>query len=161
MSITGGYTINHGPAYAGMVADNEPYNIVSKLNTTANVIPFGKGVVASGEDGITVATAGSTAVDFVGVAAYTLNRAYNQGEAFGAQAKMTADIATMGVVWVKAAEAVTARDAVFLRVGATDTGDFSNAAGTGATLSVQIPNAKFLGTAAKGELVKISFVVGG
>jgi hypothetical protein len=161
MAITGGYSIDHNAAYAGMMADGQLANVISKLNTETANIPFGKGVVADGIEGAKLPTAATVAADFVGVAYYELNRAYADADTFGAVVDRDFSVTTVGPIWVLAAEAVTARQPVFLRVGSTNTGDFAAAAGTGATLSVEIPNAKFLTSADEGELVKVSFVVGG
>ena len=68
---------------------------------------------------------------------------------------------TAGVIWVTVAEAVAVGDAAFLRVGATQTGDFAKTEGSTATLSVAIPGAKFLTAASAGGLAKLSLVVGG
>ena len=46
MAITStGYGLNHGNAFAGMVADDQVSNVVTKTNITAVTVPYGKGVV--------------------------------------------------------------------------------------------------------------------
>jgi len=70
-------------------------------------------------------------------------------------------VVTTGPIWVRVLDTVVADAPVYLRVGATDAGDFSGIAGTGATAGVLIPNAKFLTGGDAGDLVKISLVVGG
>lgn len=162
--VQAAYGLNHNPAFVGQVADDQTANIVSKLNNDTVTIPYGKGVVADASDltqGAKLATSGSVAADFIGVAVRELNRAYQTTDTFGAPVDKDFSVMTVGAIWVKAAEAVTARAPAFLRVGATNQGDFGVAAGTGATLSVALPNAKFLTGGAAGDLVKISFVVGG
>lgn len=162
MAITAtSYGLNHDAAFTGMVADGQVANIVSKINDDTATVAYGKGVVRSGEKGFKAATSASEAADFVGVLVRELNRSYADGETFGAPIDRPASVLTAGVIWVTVAEAVDVGDAAFLRVGATQTGDFANAAGTDATLSVAIPGAKFLTAAASGGLAKLSLVVGG
>jgi hypothetical protein len=155
------YSLNHGPAFAGMVADGQLNNIISKLNVDTAIIAYGKGVVRDGEGGAKLPLAGSLAGDFLGVAVRELNRSYKDGDTFGAVQDKDFSVLTVGTVWVKALETVVAGDKVFVRVGATGTGDFCKTAGASATLSVEIPNAKFLTGAAANGLAKVSFVVGG
>lgn len=155
------YGLNHGKAFAGMVADGELSNIISKLNTSDVTIPYGKAVFRDGEDAAILPTDASTAGQFVGVAVRELNRAYMDGQAFGAVPHKDFSVLTAGVIWVTAAEAVTVGAPAFVRVGDTGTGDFAAAAGADDTLAVAIPNAKFVSAGAAGSLVKISLVVGG
>lgn len=162
MAITAtSYGLNHDAAFTGMVADGQVANIVSKINDDTATVAYGKGVVRSGEKGFKAATSTSEAADFVGVLVRELNRSYADGETFGAPIDRPASVLTAGVIWVTVAEAVAVGDAAYLRVGATQTGDFAKAAGTDATLSVAIPGAKFLTAAASGGLAKLSLVVGG
>lgn len=161
MAITAtSYGLNHDAAFTGMVADGQVANIVSKINDDTVTVAYGKGVVRSGEKGFLAASA-SVAADFVGVLVRELNRSYADGATFGAPIDRPASVLTAGVIWVTTATAVAVGDAAYLRVGATQTGDFANAAGTDATLSVAIPGAKFLTAAASGGLAKLSLVVGG
>ncbi|MCE2029284.1 structural cement protein Gp24 [Sessilibacter corallicola] len=161
MPVQTSYSTTHNSAYAGMPVDLQLCNKVSKLNTSDEPIAYGKGVVSSTEIGAELPTSSSTAAEFCGVVMYELNRAHRDGVVSGAVPNYEFTAISFGAVWVVAASAVTRSDPVFLRVGETQTGDFSNAAGTGATASVQIPNAKFLGEAAPGQLVKISLGLGG
>lgn len=162
MAITAtSYGLNHDAAFTGMVADGQVANIVSKINDDTVTVAYGKGVVRSGEKGFKAVTADSTAGNFVGVLVRELNRAYADGATFGAPVDRPASVLTAGVIWVTVAEAVGAGDAAFLRVGATQTGDFAKAAGSEATASVAIPGAKFLTAATAGGLAKLSLVVGG
>lgn len=162
MAITAtSYGLNHDAAFTGMVADGQVANIVSKINDDTVTVAYGKGVVRSGEKGFKAATSGSTANDFVGVLVRELNRSYADGATFGAPVDRPASVLTAGVIWVTVAEDVAVGDAAFLRVGATQTGNFAKAAGSAATLSVAIPGAKFLTAATAGGLAKLSLVVGG
>lgn len=162
MSVQTSYTINHAEAYAGMVADQQLRNTTTGLNTDSATIPYGKGVVRDGERGINLPGSSDTAADFKGVVVRELNRDYADGDTFGAPVDRDATVLTAGVIWVTAAsDSIAVGEAAYLRVGATNPGDFANAAGTGATLSVAIPNARFLTAGDTGDLVKVSFVIGG
>jgi len=161
MSVQTTYAIDHAEAYAGMKADQQLNNTVSKLNKGAVNIEFGKAIVTDGEDGGKLAVAGSIAKDFTGVAMRELNRAIEDGDALGAVAGRDFTVITHGVMWVLATETVVKDDPVFFRVGATNTGDFSNAAGAGVTASIAVSEAKFLTGGNSGDLVKISLGLGG
>jgi len=155
------YGLNHGSAYAGMVADGELANIISKLNVSDVTIKYGKAVVRDGEGGARYPADDGIDDKFVGVAVRELNRSYMNGQVFGAVPHKDFSVLTVGVIYVTAAEAVQVGDPAFFRVGATGTGDFAASAGAGATLAVAIPNAKFVSSANAGDLVKLSIVVGG
>lgn len=160
--VTGGYTLNHAALMAGMVVDGQLKNCISKLNKSETVyIPFGSGVVTDGEDGAALPVDASTAAQFKGVVLRELNRAYNDTDTTGAQPLKDFTVMTTGVVAVKVLDAVAIDAPVYLRVGATGNGEFSGIAGTGATLGVLIPNAKFVSGGDAGELVKLSLTVGG
>lgn len=160
MAVQGGAAIDHGVAYAGQVADLQRCNAVSKLNKGTVGIAYGKGVVTDGEDGAKLPEPASTAAQFNGVVKYELNRARTDAES-GAVAKYDMTVVTHGVIWVKVLDTVAKDAPVYLRVGATDAGDFSGVVGTGATLGVLLPDAKFLTGGDAGELVKISLGLGG
>ena len=160
MTVLGGNTIDHGKAYAGMVADGELVNAVSKLNKGTVGIPFGKGVVSDGEDGAKLPVAASTAAQFNGVVKYELNRAHRDGEV-GAVPLYDMTVVTLGSIWVKVLDTVAKDAPVYLRVGATGAGDFSGVVGAADTLGVLIPNAKFTSAGVAGGLAKISLGIGG
>lgn len=164
MPVIGGNAIDHGKAYAGMPADAQLYNHVSKLNTGAVNIPYGYGVVSDGDEGAILPTSTSTAADFVGIAVRELNRAYTSTETFGAPIDRDMTVRTAGPIWVTARVAVEKDDPVYLVVGdgtGTNQGQFSNVIGAAATLAVLIPNAKWVSSAGAGALAKISLVIGG
>lgn len=164
MSVQGGNALEHGVAYAGMPADGQLDNDVSKLNKGTANIAFGLGVVSDGDDGAALPTAASTAANFVGVVKRELNRAYTSLETFGAQAKRDMTVRTTGVIWVTARVAVTKDQPVYLVVGdgtGTNQGQFSNVVGAAATLAVLIPDAKWVSSAGAGALAKISLNIGG
>lgn len=160
MPVLGGNAIDHGVAYAGQVADLQLCNAVSKLNKGTVGIAYGKGLVTDGEDGAKLPESSSTAAEFNGVLKYELNRARTATET-GATAKYDMTVVTTGVIWVTVLDDVEKDDAVYLRVGATGTGDFSGIVGTGATLGVLLPRAKFVSDGVAGGLVKISLGLGG
>lgn len=162
MAITStGYGLEHNAAFAGMISSGVPSVIMSKTNMNAANLAYGTGVVASGTDGVDAPTSSSVSANFVGVLVRELNQSYQSSDTFGVPYDRVGSVMTSGVIWVTVVDAVSARDAVYLRVGATGTGQFTNAAGTGATLSVAVANAKFLTSAAAGGLAKLSLVVGG
>lgn len=164
MSVQGGNAINHNAAYAGMPADGQVSNDVSKLNKGTANIPYGYGVVSDGDDGAKLPIDTSTAANFVGVAVRELNRAYTESETFGAQAKRDMTVRTAGVIWVTARVAVAKDDPVYLVVGdgtGTNQGQFSNVIGAAATLGVLVPDAKWVSSAGAGALAKISLNIGG
>lgn len=164
MPVQGGNAINHAAAYAGMPADAQTYNHVSKLNAGSANIPYGYGVVSSGDNGAVLPTDTSTAANFIGVAVRELNRAYAPNETFGAPVDRDMTVRTAGPIWVTARVAVTKDQPVYLVIGdgtGTNQGQFSNVAGTGPTAAVLIPNAKWVSSAGAGALAKISLVIGG
>lgn len=165
MSVQTSYSTKHGAAYAGMVADLQLSNTVSKLNKSTTVtIPFGYGVVTDGDTGGKLPVAASTAAQFIGIARYELNRAYTNGQTLGAVPQKDFSVVTRGVVWVTAAANVSKDDPVYLIVGdgtGSNQGKFSNAAGTGPTAAVAIANAKWLDTVSSGALARVSLSIGG
>lgn len=160
MAVIGGNAINHGVAYAGQPADLQLRNKVSKLNQTGVSIAYGKGLVTEDEQSAMLPTTDSTAAGFNGVLVYELNRARQDGET-GAPTGYDMTLLTEGVIWVKVLDSVEKDAPVYLRVGATDAGDFSGIEGTGATAGVLLPNTKFLTAGDAGDLVKISLGLGG
>lgn len=163
MSVQTTYSTKHGAAYAGLLADQQLNNTVSKLNKSTTVtIPFGYGVVTDGDNGAKLPVAASTAAQFIGVARYELNRAYTNGQTLGAVPQKDFSVVTRGVVWVTAAANVSKDDPVYLIVGdGTNQGKFSNVIGTGATLGVLVANAKWLDTVSSGALARVSLSIGG
>lgn len=161
MSVQGGNAIDHGFAFAGMVADGQLLNGVSKLNKGAVNIEFGKGVVTDGEDGGKLPSSGSTAKQFIGVVKHELNRSHVDTALTGATPDFDFTAVTHGVIYVTVLDTVVKDADAFLRVGATDPGDFSGVVGTGATLGVLIAGAKFLTGGDAGDLVQLSLGLGG
>lgn len=161
MTVQTTYSTEHAEAYAGMKADQQAYNTVSKVNKGAVNIPFGKAIVTDGENGGALPDSGSVAGEFNGVAMRELNRAIADGDDLGAVPDRDFTVFTHGVIWVTVLDTVAKDAPVYMRVGSTGLGDFSGIVGTGVTLGVLLPNVKFLTGGDAGDLVKISIGVGG
>lgn len=166
MPITGGYTLNHGDRYAGMVVDAQVNNSVSKLNKSGAIVPWGVFVARDGADGFATVDDTSTAADIIGVLRRELNRAQLDGATGGAPEDRDASVLTVGTIYVPTVGAVTAGDAVYAVVGtdvapSASPGAANNSAGTGATTGVQIPGAKFIETTSGTGLAAVSLVIGG
>jgi hypothetical protein len=160
MPVQTSYTLTHAALYSGMLVTEQPFSSFSKLNDSGASIGFGKGVVSDGSGGIELPSASSVAADFIGVVKRELNRVH-VGSDDGAIDGYDATVIGMGQIAVTLCSDVTERAPVFLRVGATSTGDFCAAAGTGATLSVAIPGAVFETAGSEGDIVNILLKVGG
>lgn len=160
MAITKTVALVHDKAYAGMVADLQLANRVSRFNATSAVIPFGTAVQADTDAGsMKPIASGGTAI---GVLVRELVDVTNPGSEQGVNVGKTGTVLTDGVIWVKAYEAVTVGGNVFAGVGATVKGYFCAAAGLEGKEAVQITGAKYLDAAsAKGDLVRIKITIGG
>lgn len=166
MPVLGGNAINHARLYAGMVVDMQLCNGVSKRNDETDTIAFGLGVVSNGDDGMILPIDTSTAAQFIGVVKYELNRAYQDGETFGARPAYDATVITHGVVAVVPTLDVTKDDSVFMIIGDgslpnANLGKFTNVIGATTETAVQISGAKWLETATAGTVTKISLGIGG
>lgn len=166
MAVQTTYSVYHGAKYAGAVNSVNPYATASKLNTDAANIPFGYGVVSDGENGMILPVDTSTAANFVGIVMRELNRAYADGEVFGAPVGYDGTVVTHGRVAGVAGATVAKDDPVFLVVGDGTTpnaalGKFTNAAGATTLTAVEITGAKFLEAGGDGDAVWISLGIGG
>lgn len=163
MSVQTTYSTEHAVAYAGMKADAQLCNVVSKLNKTGATIPYGLGVVSDGEDGAALPTNDTVPADFIGVVMYEVNRAQADGDVAGIPQDYDGSVITHGVVWVEVLDTVAKDAPVYLRVGSTGTGKFSGVAGTDGDPDEGqlISGAKFLTGGDAGDLVKISLGIGG
>lgn len=164
MPITGGYTLNHGDRYAGMVVDAQTNNSVSKLNKSGATVPWGVFVARSG-DGFASVTDTTTAANIIGALRRELNRAQDP-DAAGAPKDRDATVLTTGTIYMTTLGAVTAGQDVYAVVGASATpaanpGIANNAAGATATLGVKVPGAKFVETTSAAGLAAVSLVIGG
>lgn len=156
MAITGGYTLNHGKAYAGMVADGELNNTVTRLNKTGAPIGFGLFVSAGDEfDRMQPATADAR---IIGVTRRELNHVTQTDGTYAIQDGMDGGVLTVGSIWVQAADEFEVGDqvAVELTAGA-DLGKAKKAAAPEDALE----GATVVGYDADAELVQISLKIGG
>lgn len=157
MPITGGYTLNHGDRYAGMVVDAQTNNSVSKLNKSGATVPFGVFVARDGDDGFTTVGTGATAADIIGVLRRELNRAQVDGATGGAPEDRDASVLTAGTIYVHTTGAVNQGDPVHVVPGGADAGK----ATATATDNVAIAGAKFIETTTGAGLAAVSLVIGG
>lgn len=155
------YTLQHAKAVAGMVADSEVNNTISKVNTTAAVIPYGRFVARDGDQGMKALLATSIAADVVGVTRYELNRAQADGTAMGVPVDRDGSVVTMGAIYVESIVTAVAGAPAFAVVAqGANTGKVSNAAGADATLAVAVQGV-YAEAATAGQLAKISLRIGG
>lgn len=155
MAITGGYTLNHGKAYAGMLADGEVNNTVTRINNTASAIPYGVFVAADGFNGFKPVAAGA---EIIGVTRRQLDQATPYGGKFEAQPTKDAGIVTLGSIWVQTTETFTRGDLVGVNTTAgADLGKAIIAADADAALL----GATVVDFDAAAGLVQISLKIGG
>lgn len=160
MPVLGGNAINTPFALDGLVVDGQLKNLVSGVVTTTDS-NYGAPVIRGAEVGeVEVPSATFTADKFVGVLVHELNRAHTESSGMFAPVGYDASILTNGVIWVRVAGDVAVGAKAFAGVGVDVRGQFTGQAGTGATLAVEIPNAKFVSAAKAGELAKLSIVIG-
>lgn len=141
------YTDQVAPGYAGMVANAETSNRITRTIEDASGIAFGKAAFrGTGDHGC---TATPTAGGFLGI---TIAH-----EALGLIAGQTADvfpqygnvpILTQGVIWVTAGASVADGEQAYV----TSVGAFTNVS----TSNVILPGFFFDTTAASGALVKLA-----
>jgi hypothetical protein len=141
------YTDQVAPGYAGMVANAETSNRITRTIEDASGIAFGKAAFrGTGDHGC---TATPTAGGFLGI---TIAH-----EALGLVAGQTADvfpqygnvpILTQGVIWVTAGASVADGEQAYV----TSAGAFTNVS----TSNVILPGFFFDTTAASGALVKLA-----
>lgn len=156
------YSLTHAKAIAGMVADGEVTNTISKVNNSAGVIPYGRFVARDGDTGMKPLLAASTANDIIGVTRYEVNRAQAAGADAGVPVERDGSVLTMGPIWVESIGTVTAGSPVYAVVAqGDDTGKAAGAAGSGDTLAVAVSGAIFAEAAVAGQLAKVSLKVGG
>ncbi len=165
MTVQTAYSTEHGVAYAGMPADLQLLNTVSRLNSTGDVIPYGYGVVTDDtvtgdQDAMRLPTENDVYSQFNGIVMYEINRAQADGAVAGAVDNNFGTVITEGVVWTLAVVAVTKDDPVYLRIFTSDIGRFTNVADGGNT--ILITGAKWVSTTgAVNTLAKISLGLGG
>lgn len=160
------YTINHAKYIAGMVADGQVNNNISKVNVSAQTLQYGRFVARSGDTGMNPLVAATTAANILGVLRYELNRAQGlTGDVAGCPPDRDGTVITMGAVAVESITTAVAGAPVFVVVGdgtsSTNIGKVANAAGTGANTAIAFPGAIYAEAATAGQLVKITLKVGG
>lgn len=166
MPVQGGNTINHNTAYAGMIADGQLSNRVSKLNKTDALIKAGLGLFSDGDDAAKLPEATSAEDTFVGFVVREIDRTISITGDGADNIKRDMTILTVGTMWVEASVAVAKDDPVFVIVGDgtannASLGKVSNVVGAGATTAIEISGAKFISSADAGKLAKISLKIGG
>lgn len=171
MAVQGGNAIDHEQAIAGLALSIPPGMEFGRLNSSTVLIPYGKGVVTDAtvttENAAILPIAASTYAQFNGVAYYELDHAQTVDQPINsALPDRSYSVMSAGIVWVYTQEAVAKDSPVWLitenLVTTSQVGDFNTTGIVGdVTAAFQIPNAKFLGTAAAGALVKISIGLGG
>lgn len=160
------YGLQHGKYVAGMVADGEVNNSISKVNNSAQTLRYGRFVARDGDNGMMPLLATTTAANILGLVRYELNQAQGlTGNVAGIPPERTGSILTMGAAPVECITTAVSGTQVFVVVGDgtsdTNVGKVANAAGTGANTAVAFPGATFAEAATANSLVKISLKVGG
>lgn len=155
MAITEGYTLNHGLAYAGMVADAEVNNTVTRLNKTGAPIPYGRFVSTVDFNAMKLAAAGDV---IAGVTRRQLDHATPSNGTFAIQDKDDGGVLTMGAIWVEAGEVFAAGDLVKAEV---TVGANQGKAIKATDENDALPNAVVTDYYADKQLVQISLKIGG
>lgn len=140
---------NMGKAFAGLLADINPKEVVSKV--AEGVISYGYPVVrgtAETQGKIPAGTGGK----FLGVCVYTLGGYSSTDNISKVNDKEVANVARSGYIWVTVEQAVVAGDPVYF-VHTTTVGKFRKDANT--NLADAISGATFETAAAIGELALI------
>lgn len=153
MAVQSTYLDNMAAAYAGMIVNTEPNNLISKLVETTGGIGFAVPVIQGTADSECDEVAASTD-DIIGI---TVRDQSTTVDTFAAGE--SALIMQRGVLWVTVTDAggVAAGDPVWVKVS---DGTFSNAdAGTNGSL--RINNARWETSAANGALAQIRFDTNG
>ena len=142
------YTIANPVGYAGMVANGETSNRISRTVEDATAIPFGRAVFrGAGDHGVTQTQTGQ----FLGItiANYAAGAAPTGVQADVYPQYSTAGIMTQGVIWVVAGEDVTDGAQVYAAAAGGALVDTS-------TSNVILTGWFFQDTVASGALVRIA-----
>lgn len=142
IQTTYGATI--APAVAGMIANMETANVVSRTLEDATALGFGKAAFqGAGDDGVTATPAANK---FRGISVLDPTLAPASADAF--QRYDSIGLIEKGVIWVTAGATIaTAHVPVYV----TSAGAFTDVP----TSNALIPNATFESTGASGALVKV------
>lgn len=160
------YTLQHDKYVAGLVADSEVSNTISKVNASAQTLQYGRFVARSGDNSMMPIIATTTAGNILGALRYEVNRAYGQtGNVAGVPPERDGSVMTMGAIAIESVTTAVAGAPVFVVVGDgtsdTNIGKVANAAGTGANTAIALPGAIYAEAATAGKLVKITLKIGG
>lgn len=148
------FNLLRGKAYEGQVSDINVARIDSGPNEAATAIPFGRFLVASGDDqGVALPGAGSVAKDFIGVSVRNPAWSNNQdGQPYYNQYDIVS-VLKSGRVFVIANGGCTRGNNVHVNIkGALAVGTISGATSAD---RVELTGVKFNSTVADGELVEI------
>lgn len=140
-----------GVAYAGMIANTEPNNLISR-EAQAAPIPFGA-ACAQGTGDRQVVAVTATGQVFRGIACRdkSIELPSSGGVAEVVPVGQAVLLMVRGVIWVLAGATVAAGQPAYVVIGTGQAGRFtSSAAG-----NLAIPNAMFDSAGAVGELVKL------
>lgn len=124
MAIQSSYQERMDAAVAGQIANTETSNLISRTVEDSGGIGFGVAVTQGTNDHECTAFAGSGSV--LGITAR--DRSVDPGSPDEYAEGDSARILTQGVIWVTAAEAVDAGDAVYVESDGTFTGTDSSTA---------------------------------
>jgi hypothetical protein len=147
------YIDNIAAGYAGLVANGETSNRISRTVEDATAIGFGKAVFrGTGDHGVTA----TPSADLIGIT--IANLAAPPVATTGAQADSypqytTAAILTQGVIWVMAGSATTDGATVYVGDGTPDTIGIFTASPTG---TVALAGWTFQDTVSSGQPVRIA-----
>jgi hypothetical protein len=141
------YEIQAARAFAGMLADNERPNVISRSNEESSVMKFGRGVIFGTDPENQVLFPSDAADLFAGVVIHRhqtqrreLFATGGTGGETGLQEGEPGDILRAGRVWVEVEEAVAVGDAVYCRhadgAGGTIEGQFRTDADTASAFEV-------------------------
>jgi hypothetical protein len=162
------YSQNMAVGRAGMVADNKTVDIVTRVNPTV-AIPFGCAVVKGTADrDVKLPTAATDITGqgkFQGVALIDTVQSVADSNAPGFVVKSVVPVIQKGVVWVQVEEAVAPTDPVYVRYAdgvadntKTQKGAFRKSADT--STAAQVPNARYITSAAAGGFAQVQLLTG-
>ncbi len=147
MAVQSTYLEEMAVSYAGMIANEEPNNLISRDVETAAGIGFGLPVQQGTADGQVILMA-AAATDCVGITVRDQSATADLVPQYESALLMR-----QGVIWVTVTDAggVAAGDDVWVAVA---TGAFSNA-DLGSSGSIQLAGCRWDSSAANGELAKL------
>ena len=143
------YALEHTALLEGQLSDIRNNTVVTRINETAVVLPFGNGLVydSTGTDGLGAKTISATGDTFLGVnvLTYVDETALDGDSRPGVKVDQALNVVSEGAVAVYVTGAVTPASPVRVLYSASGTGkagQFSHAFASGKT--VRLSNARFL-----------------